>query len=304
MVVSYQKAIRHKHDQQTFLSRKKFNRERSTDPNLKILVSSHIMKKLTNKIALVTGSTSGIGLATAHVLAANGANVILHGLLSTEQGDQLAEQFIAQYQIKAVFNNADLRSEIAIAEMFSVLNSTVGTVDILVNNAGIQHTARLEDFASEHWQAILDINLTAAFHTMHRCIAAMQSKAWGRIINIASVHGLVASVNKSAYVAAKHGLVGLTKVVALENASAGITVNAICPGWVETPLINQQINDLAQREKLTHEQAKTQLITAKQPLPEMVNATHIGELVLFLCSDAASAITGAALPIDGAWTAQ
>lgn len=259
---------------------------------------------LQGKVALITGSTSGIGLGAAHVLAQNGINLVLHGLLQQQQGEQLARSFESDYGIKAIFDGADLANPESIEQLISRSLDEMGSLDILVNNAGIQYTATIEDFPKAKWDAILAINLSSAFHTMQAALPTMQKSGWGRIINIASVHGLVASINKSAYVAAKHGLIGLTKVAALENAGKGITANSICPGWVETPLINKQIEDVAQSQGIDMAQAKVELITAKQPLPTMTQPSQIGELILFLCSDAASSITGASMPIDGAWTAQ
>jgi len=259
---------------------------------------------LNEKVALITGSTSGIGLATAHVLAAQGINLVLHGLMSQSEGEQLAGEFSAQYAIKALFDDADLRDVASIERLIANAIEKMGSVDILINNAGIQHTECAENFPLDKWNAILAINLSAAFHAIQYSLPNMKSKGWGRIINVASVHGLVGSVNKSAYCAAKHGLVGLTKVLALECAEQGITVNAICPGWVDTPLINDQISAIAKQQNVTFDQAKYQLVTAKQPLPEMMAPEQIGAFILFLCGDSARSITGAALPMDGAWTAQ
>lgn len=259
---------------------------------------------LQGKVALITGSTSGIGLGAAHVLAKSGINLVLHGLMDQQDGLALTQSFEAEYGIKAIFDSADLSDANAIDKLMDCVLDEMGSVDILVNNAGIQHTSAIEDFPKNKWDAIIAINLSSAFHTMHRAIPVMQKNGWGRIINIASVHGLVASLNKSAYVAAKHGIVGLTKVAALENANKGITANSICPGWVETPLINKQIEDIAQTKGVSMEQAKVELITAKQPLSKMAQPSQIGELILFLCSDAAASITGTSMPIDGAWTAQ
>lgn len=259
---------------------------------------------LKDKVALITGSTSGIGLGAAHVLAKQGVNLVLHGLISEAEGQSLADEFSKKYSIKAMFDSADMSQPEAINDMMDKVLFEFGSLDILVNNAGIQHTETIENFPKNKWDAIIAINLSSAFHTMQKALPVMQQKGWGRIINIASVHGLVASVNKSAYVAAKHGIVGLTKVAALENANNGITVNSICPGWVETPLINKQIEDIAQEKDIAMTQAKEQLISAKQPMLQMAQTSHIGELIAFLCSDAATSITGAAMPIDGAWTAQ
>jgi len=259
---------------------------------------------LKGKTALITGSTSGIGLATAHVLAEQGINLVLHGLMGNDEGQALAENFATQYNIKTLFDNANLMQAQAIATLMDNAINVMGSIDILINNAGIQHTEGVDTFPENKWNAIIAINLTAAFHTIQKSLPSMKANGWGRIINIASVHGLVASLNKSAYVAAKHGIIGLTKAVALECAEKGITVNSICPGWVDTPLINNQIGDIAEQQDVSFEQAKYNLVTAKQPLPEMMAPRQIGEFILFLCSDSARSITGSALPMDGAWTAQ
>jgi len=259
---------------------------------------------LKGKTALITGSTSGIGLATAHVLAEHGINVVMHGLMNETEGIALATEFATKYKVKTLFDDANLMSSDAIATFMDRAVEVMGSIDILVNNAGIQHTESVDTFPTNKWDAIIAINLTAAFHTIQKSLPSMKTNGWGRIINIASVHGLVGSINKAAYVAAKHGIIGLTKVVALENAEKNITVNAICPGWVDTPLINSQISDIAEQQKVSFEQAKYNLVTAKQPLPEMMDPRKIGEFILFLCSDNASSITGASLPMDGAWTAQ
>lgn len=259
---------------------------------------------LTGKTALITGSTSGIGLATAHVLAEQGINLVLHGLMDEAEGIALATHFAEQYNINTLFDNANLMEPQEISLLIERSLEVMGSIDILVNNAGIQHTESIDTFPENKWNAIIAINLTAAFHTIQKSLPSMKNNGWGRIINIASVHGLVASLNKAAYVSAKHGIIGLTKVVALECAEQGITANAICPGWVDTPLINNQIDDIAQKQQVDFEEAKYNLVTAKQPLPEMMNPRQIGEFILFLCSDSARSITGASLPMDGAWTAQ
>lgn len=259
---------------------------------------------LNDKVALITGSTSGIGLAAAHVLAENGCDLVIHGLLTEEAGNALAQDFSAKYKIRTYFSHADLRDPSEIAKFIHSAIETLGSIDILVNNAGIQHTEDAVDFPLNKWNDIIAINLSAAFHAIQQTLPGMQSKGWGRIINIASVHGLVGSKQKSAYCAAKHGIVGLTKVVALECAEMGITVNSICPGWVDTPLISDQIKQVAVNDDVSFEQAQYNLVTAKQPLPDMANPRQIGEFVLFLCSDGARSITGSALPMDGAWTAQ
>ena len=257
-----------------------------------------------NKIALITGSTSGIGLGIAHALARAGNDIALHGLLPAGEGEALAGELRREYGCRVVFSDADLRDGDAVAALVRDTREQLGGIDVLVNNAGIQHTAPAQDFPVQKWDDIIAVNLSAAFHTIHHALPIMQAQGWGRIINIASVHGLVASVNKAAYVAAKHGVVGLTKVVALENVEQGITCNAICPGWVDTPLIARQIQHYADAGDLDYEAARQALITGKQPMPEMTQPSSIGQLVLFLCSDAALTMTGAALPIDGAWTAQ
>lgn len=259
---------------------------------------------LKDKVALITGSTSGIGLAAAHVLAEQSCDLVLHGLMREEEGQSLAAQFTNSYGIRVFFSNADLREPAAIAGFMEQATGKLGSIDILVNNAGIQHTECATDFPLNKWNDIIAINLSASFHTIQQALPNMQKNGWGRIINIASVHGLVGSKNKSAYCAAKHGIVGLTKVIALENAEMGITANSICPGWVDTPLINNQIEQIAQEQATTVEDAKYKLVTAKQPLPEMADPRQIGEFILFLCTDGARSITGAALPMDGAWTAQ
>lgn len=255
------------------------------------------------RTALVTGSSSGIGLACAHRLAASGMNVMLHGLEDEIFGQQLCEQF-AKYPVSCAYHRADLSD---VSQLESLINNTLshfGGLEVLVNNAGIQYTAPTEQFPPEKWDQIIAVNLSAAFHTTRLCLPHFQQKGFGRIINIASVHGLVASVDKAAYVAAKHGLIGFTKVVALENAAAGITANCICPGWVDTPLLNDQITALAVQNNCSPEQAKHDLVVDKQAYPDLVKPDAIGDIAVFLCSDSACAINGAAMPIDGAWSAQ
>lgn len=266
---------------------------------------------MNHKVALVTGSTSGIGLGIARALAGKGYRVMLNGffppsesLSNTQQGQLLAQSLTSEFGVDVFYTECDLSQADNVKALIDACISQLGGIDILVNNAGVQHTAPVQEFAAEQWDRIIAINLSAAFHTIHHAIPHMQQKGWGRIINIASVHGLVASVNKAAYVAAKHGIVGLTKVVALENAEQGITANAICPGWVSTDLIQQQIVDLAAREDLELAQAQHKLVTAKQPLPNMTSTTQIGEWVAFLCSDTAATTTGTTIAVDGGWTAQ
>ena len=247
---------------------------------------------LQGKCALVTGSTSGIGLGIARVLHRAGASIVLHGLGPPEEIASLRDE------LGAAFLDADLRDGAA----YLAALERLGSVDVLVNNAGIQHTAPVEEFAPERWQAVIDINLTAVFLGIHALLPGMRERGWGRILNVASVHGLVASVQKAAYVAAKHGVVGLTKVVALETAGSGITCNAICPGWVLTPLVQAQIEARAEREGLSVEEAGRRLLMEKQPGGRFVTPEELGEAVLFCCSQ--PSMTGASLPIDGAWLAQ
>lgn len=258
----------------------------------------------TEKVAVITGSSSGIGLAVAEVLAEDGIHIAVHGLVPEEEGKNLATDLAEKHKIRTIFDDADLSDPHAVKGLIQRVHERLGRVDILVNNAGIQHTANLEDFPDDKWDAIIAINLSAVFHATKHAIPIMREQGWGRIVNIASVHGLVGSAQKSAYVAAKHGVVGLTKVTALENAEHRITANCICPGWVDTPLIQAQIEAHAKETGLTFEKAKLAIVTTKQPVPDMANPRQIGELVKYLCSDGASAISGAALPIDGAWTAQ
>lgn len=260
--------------------------------------------QLRNRTAVVTGSTSGIGEAIAAALAGTGCNIVLNGIEPREEGDRMAAGLAEAHGVDVVYSPADMRAPDEIAGMIEDAAARFGSVDIVVNNAGIQHTAAIEDFPVEQWDAIQSIMLGSAFHTIRTAIPHMHRAGWGRIINTASVHGLVGSVNKAAYVAAKHGLVGLTKVVALENADRGITCNAICPGWVETPLIRRQIEDIAERDGIPIDDAKIELVRHKQPSKRFVQPGQIGACAVFLCSDAAAQITGASLPVDGAWTAQ
>ena len=258
---------------------------------------------LKGKVAVVTGSTSGIGLGIARALASAGADILLNGFGAREQVDALRNDLIKR-GVKAAYNPADVSKVDEIEAMIAFATRELGRVDILVNNAGIQHTAPVEEFPVERWDAIIAINLSAAFHATRAALPQMKARGWGRIINIASVHGQVASPNKAAYVAAKHGLVGLTKGVALETATSGVTCNAICPGWVLTPLVQKQIDAMAARDKISEEQARARLLGEKQPSMEFVTPEQLGQLAVFLCSDAASQIRGAALPMDGAWLAQ
>lgn len=259
---------------------------------------------LAGKTALVTGSTSGIGYAMASKLAEAGADVVLHGLMNPAEGEALRQGFEKKYGIQCFFSGADISTAEGNEELVAASLEKFGGIDILINNAGIQFTAPVEDFPVAKWDAIIGINLSSAFHTTRLLVPGMQKSGWGRIINIASVHGLVASLNKAAYVAAKHGLVGLTKVVALENADKGVTVNAICPGWVDTDLVAAQFQARADRDGVSLEEGKRSVIIEKQPMPKATAPSSLGDLALFLCSDAAATITGTSLPIDGGWTAQ
>jgi 3-hydroxybutyrate dehydrogenase len=259
---------------------------------------------LSGKVALVTGSTSGIGLGIARSLAGAGANVVLNGFGDKALIETLVSELGSKYKVKASYSAADMSKPAEIAAMVAQAEGELGGVDILVNNAGIQHVAPVDEFPLEKWDAVIAINLSAAFHAIRAALPHMKARNWGRIINIASTHGLVASAQKAAYVAAKHGTVGLTKVVALETATTGITCNAICPGWVLTPLVQKQIDDRAAREHLSPHAAKEKLLGEKQPSLEFATPDEIGATALFLCSPAAAQIRGIALPVDGGWTAQ
>ena len=254
------------------------------------------------KTAVVTGSTSGIGLGIAAALGAQGANVIVNGFGEVDA----AVHEVTQRSVggKVGFHAADLSRSSEIAAMFAYAAQDFGGIDILINNAGIQHVAAIEDFPIERWDAIIALNLTAAFHTTRLALPGMRARNWGRIINIASVHGLVASAQKSAYVAAKHGLLGLTKVTALETARTGITCNALCPGWVLTPLVQRQVDARAARDGVIESQARQDLLLEKQPSGDFVTSEQVAATALFLCSDAASQVRGAAWNVDGGWTAQ
>ncbi len=259
---------------------------------------------LKDKLALVTGSTSGIGLATARALAAEGADILLNGFGNPEDIERERARIEAEFKVEARYDDTDLTDVDAIERMFARIAERGRQVDILVNNAGIQYTANVEDFPRERWDAIIALNLSAVFHTARCALPAMKRANWGRIINIASAHGKVASVQKAAYVAAKHGVVGLTKVIALETARTGVTCNAICPGWVLTGLEQKQIDARAERDGISEEQARIELLAEKQPSLEFVTTEQIGAMAVYLCSPAADQIRGAALSIDGGWTAQ
>ncbi|MFM2052259.1 MAG: hypothetical protein RL456_296 [Pseudomonadota bacterium] len=255
---------------------------------------------LNGKTALVTGSTSGIGLGVALSLARQGANVILNGFGDAE--GPKAE--VAALGVRVGYHGADMSKPAEIEAMMAYAEAEFGGVDILVNNAGIQHVAAVEDFPVERWDAVIAINLSSAFHTTRLALPSMKAKNWGRVINIASVHGLVASTQKAAYVAAKHGVIGLTKVTALENATTGVTCNAICPGWVLTPLVQKQVDARAAKDGVDNDEAVRRLLGEKQPSLQFTTPEQLGGLAVFLCSPAADNVRGVAWNVDGGWTAQ
>lgn len=255
---------------------------------------------LKGKTALVTGSTSGIGLGIAKALAAQGANIVLNGFGDVE--GPKAE--VAALGVQVSYHGADMSKPAEIEAMIQHAVSTFGSLDILVNNAGIQHVARVENFPVERWDAIMAINLSSAFHATRLALPGMLARNWGRIINVASVHGLVASAEKAAYVAAKHGVVGLTKVTALENATTGVTCNAICPGWVLTPLVQKQVDAKAAAQGVTNEEATRRLLGEKEPSMQFTTPEELGALAVFFCSAAGNNVRGVAWNMDGGWTAQ
>ena len=255
------------------------------------------------KMAIVTGSTSGIGLGMAEALAAAGANVMLNGFGDPDEIEATRARISQMHNVGVGFHGADMTKPQEIGALFTAAEEQFGKVDIIVNNAGIQHVAPVEEFPPEKWDAIIAINLSSAFHLTRHAIPGMKQRRWGRVINLASAHALVASPFKSAYVAAKHGIAGFTKTIALEVATHGITVNAICPGYVLTPLVAKQIPDQARTRGISEEEAM-QVLLAAQPTRRFVTVEEIGAFAVFLCSDAAASITGAALPVDGGWTAQ
>jgi 3-hydroxybutyrate dehydrogenase len=259
---------------------------------------------LEGKTAVVTGSTSGIGLGIARALAAQGAQIVLNGFGDAAEIERERGAIEKDFSVKATYSAADMTKPDEIAEMITIAEAEFGSVDILVNNAGIQHVAAIEDFPVEKWDQIIAINLTSAFHTIRAAVPGMKRRGWGRIINTASAHSLVASPFKAAYVAAKHGLAGLTKTVALELATSGITVNCISPGYVLTPLVAKQIPDQMKTRHMSEEQVKRDVILAAQPTKHFITIEQVGSLACYLCTDAAAQITGANLSIDGGWTAQ
>jgi len=256
------------------------------------------------KTALVTGSTSGIGLGIASSLARNGYNIVLNGFGDEKVVEEIRVNLIKEFGVDVAFEAADLSNATAISSMMESIADRFGGVDVLVNNAGIQHVSPIESLSIEKWDAIIAINLSAAFHTIRQALPYMKKKKWGRIVNIASAHALVASPYKSAYVAAKHGIAGLTKTVALEVAEQGITVNAICPGYVLTPLVEKQIPDTALARGMTHEQVIKDVLLAAQPTKKFVTVEQVAGFTCFMCSPEADSITGAILPMEGGWTAQ
>ncbi|MEM6462874.1 MAG: 3-hydroxybutyrate dehydrogenase [Pseudomonadota bacterium] len=256
------------------------------------------------KTAVVTGSSSGIGLGIAEGFAAKGMNVVMNGIEPLEQIEPIRKGIEDTHGTKAIYTPANMMKPDGVRALMTTAIEAFGHIDVLVNNAGIQHVAPVEEFPEEKWEAIIALNLSAAFHTTRAVVPGMKAKGWGRIINIASAHGLVASPYKSAYVSAKHGLVGLTKTVALEVAEYGITVNAICPGYVWTPLVEKQIPDTAEARGISEEEVKRDVLLAAQPTKEFVSVEHMAAVANFLCTDDASSITGASLPVDGGWVAQ
>lgn len=259
---------------------------------------------LRGRSALVTGSTSGIGLGVATALARAGANVMLNGFGDAAAIEALRADLSGTFGVSVLYDGADLTRPEEVAALVARTESAFGALDVLVNNAGIQHTAPVEEFPVERWDAIIALNLSAVFLGMRAALAGMQRRGWGRVVNIASAHGLVASPYKVAYVAAKHGVVGATKVAALENANRGITVNTICPGWVLTPLVERQIEERAQASGTDVASESAKLLAEKQPMLSFTTPESVGAMVVYLCGEAASTITGAALSIDGGWTAQ
>ncbi|HEV8647121.1 MAG TPA: 3-hydroxybutyrate dehydrogenase [Burkholderiales bacterium] len=259
---------------------------------------------LIGKSVVITGSTSGIGMGIARAFAAQGCNVMLNGFGDAAEIERLRAGLASEHEVSVLYSSADMARPVEIVAMIDQAKRRFGAVDVLVNNAGIQHVAPVDEFPIEKWDAILAINLSSAFHAIRTALPGMKNKGWGRIINVASAHGLVASPFKSAYIAAKHGLVGLTRTVALETAGKGVTCNAICPGYVLTALVEKQIDDQAKAHGIAREDVIGDIILERQPSKEFVKVEEVAALAVFLCGDSAASITGAALPIDGGWTAQ
>ena len=267
------------------------------------LARAEAPRSLEGRVALVTGSTSGIGLGIATELAAQGATVVLNGFGRPEEVEALCRKLSAAHDVPVSHDDADVSDPAAIRDMVERIGRRAGAVDILVNNAGIQHVAPVEEFPAERWDAILAINLSAAFHASKAVLPDMRRRGFGRIVNVASAHGLIASPFKAAYVAAKHGLVGLTKVVALEAAESGVTCNAICPGYVWTPLVEQQVEGQAKAHGISRDEVIRKVFLAEQPTKRFATVEEIAALVVFLCTQNAASVTGTALPVDGGWTA-
>ena len=265
--------------------------------------AAKMARSLQGRVALVTGSTSGIGLGVAEAFAAQGATVVLNGFGDRMQIEDTRRTLEQTHDVAVFYHGADLSKAAAVGEMMAYAKAEAGDVDILVNNAGIQHVAAVEEFPPEKWDAILAINLSSAFHAIRAALPAMRANGYGRIINVASAHGLVGSPFKSAYVAAKHGVLGLTKVVALEAAQSNVTCNAICPGYVYTPLVEKQIADQAKAHGIPRDKVISDVLLKAQPNKRFAQVSEIGALAVFLASDAAASITGVALPVDGGWTA-
>ncbi|MBP2231992.1 3-hydroxybutyrate dehydrogenase [Azospirillum agricola] len=262
------------------------------------------MTALKGKTALVTGSTSGIGLGIARKLAGQGADLMLNGFGDAAYIAELREGLAREFGVRVAHSGADMSKAAEIEAMVAATEAEFGRLDVLVNNAGIQHVSPVDEFPVERWDAVIAINLSAVFHSTRAALPGMKARNWGRIINISSAHGVVGSANKSAYVAAKHGVIGLTKVVALETAETAITCNAICPGWVLTPLVQKQIDALAASKGLSNEAAGRELLSEKQPSKTFVTPEQLGDLAVFLCSDGGANMRGASLLMDGGWTAQ
>lgn len=258
---------------------------------------------LKGKSVVVTGSTSGIGLGIARSFATEGANIMLNGLGDAAEIEKLRAGIEADFKVKVIYSPADMTRPAEIADMIGQARSELGSVDVLINNAGIQYVAPVDEFPPEKWDQIIAVNLTAAFHTVRAAVPLMKANRWGRIINIASAHGLIASPFKSAYIAAKHGMVGLTKTVALETAEQGITCNAICPGWVVTPLVDKQIDAQAAAHEMSRDDVVRKVILEKQPTKQFVKIEEVAALAVFLAGDAAASITGTSMSIDGGWGA-
>ncbi|UGY20050.1 3-hydroxybutyrate dehydrogenase [Bradyrhizobium septentrionale] len=259
---------------------------------------------LKGKVAIVTGSTSGIGLGIARELARLRADIVLNGFGDANEIEAIRSGIEREHGVRVSYDGADMSKEDAVRGLVTATVAKFGRLDIVVNNAGIQFTAPVEEFPAARWNAILAINLSAAFHSIAAAVPQMKKQRWGRIVNIASAHGLVGSTHKAAYVAAKHGLIGLTKVVGLETAGSGVTCNAVCPGWVRTPLVDKQINDIAAERGISQQDAARDMLAEKQPSLEFVSPAQLGGTVAFLCSGAADQITGTAISVDGGWTAR